>query len=179
MNKLISRDQWKAYMDTGTADAPVYSLIGEGFTSFSESKNPKEYSRQYIHERTERTDVVGYAPSISYSTDVYSEDPVIRKIIEITDRELIGTDAQVTVYLVNEWEEVEGGLRAYQRRYAVIPDARGDGTDAMIYSGTLKAVGDIVEGVWDGTAKKFTAGEAAAPEAADDPEQTAEDPEET
>ncbi len=158
MNKLISRDQWKAYMDTGTADAPKNSLIGEGFTSFSESKNPKEYSRQYIHERTERTDVVGYAPSISYSTDVYSEDPVIRKIIEITDRELIGTDAQVTVFLVNEWEEVEGGLRAFQRRYSVIPNTRGDGTDTMIYSGTLKAVGDIVEGVWDNSTSTFTAG---------------------
>ncbi len=178
-SKLISRDQWKAYMDVGSAGASAAALIGEGFTSFSESKNPKEYSRQYIHERTERTDVVGYASSIAYSTDVYSEDPVILKIMEITDHEYIGTDAQVTIWLVNEWEAAEDGkMSAYERRYAVIPDGKGDGTDAMIYTGTLKAVGDLVPGSWDNKNKKFTAANSdAGSEDVTEPEGT--DPEGT
>ena len=30
--------------------------------------------------------------------------------------------------------------------YAVIPDSDGDGTDALVYSGSLKSVSDIEEG---------------------------------
>ncbi|MDE6502057.1 MAG: hypothetical protein K2L10_08240 [Ruminococcus sp.] len=41
----------------------------EGFTDLGYSQNPKEYSRQYVDEEFERTDIVGYAPSISYSFD--------------------------------------------------------------------------------------------------------------
>ena len=40
-----------------------------GFTEGSISKNPKEYSRQYIDEDGEQTDVVGYSPSMSYAFD--------------------------------------------------------------------------------------------------------------
>lgn len=157
-NTLVSRNQWEAYMNVGTADSVANELIGEGFTSFSESKNPKEYSRHYVHEKTERTDVVGYASSISYSADIYSQSQVIKRIIEVTDKELIGTDAQVTITLVNKWESTaENVYTAYQRKYAIIPDKKGDGTDALIYTGTLKAVGDAVSGTWDATAKTFTA----------------------
>ena len=67
-NKLVTRDEWLAYMEIGSE----YHLIGEGFTSFSESKNPKEYSRHYVHERSERTDTTGFSPSIAYSCDVYT-----------------------------------------------------------------------------------------------------------
>lgn len=189
---LINRYQWRAYMNTGTVNAANWKLMGTGFTQLSESKNPKEYSRQYVHEKTERTDVVGYAPSLAYSVDVYDDDPVIAKIVEVTDKELIGTDAQVEIVAVNTWDAIESyvkttdesivpgktyytkngdtytavdepsaeGLgdyyerntaaRAYKRTYAVIPDARGDGTDALIYTGTLRAVSDIIEGTWTG-----------------------------
>lgn len=160
-NALVSRNQWEGYMDVGSAGAVENELIGEGFTSFSESKNPKEYSRHYVHEKTERTDVMGYASSISYSADVYSENAVIGKIIEVTDKELTGTDAQVTITLVNKWESsTNGDYIAYQRRYSIIPDGKGDGTDALIYTGTLKAVGDAVAGTWNADTKTFTANTA-------------------
>lgn len=35
---------------------------------------------------------------------------------------------------------------ATKRTYAVIPDSDGDGTDALVYSGSLKAVSEIEEG---------------------------------
>ena len=162
MSVLVTRDQWQAYMDAGEANTPAFSLVGEGFTSFSESKNPKEYSRQYVHEKTERSDVVGYAPSISYSVDLHTGDPCCEKIAKITDSEAIGAAALVTIVTVNLWEEdssTTGSFKAYKRTYSVIPDGKGDGTDAMIYTGTLKANGDAVEGLFALQTKTFTAKE--------------------
>lgn len=156
VKKLVQRNQWASYMNTGTGDQEDYNLMGDGFTQLSESKNPKEYSRQYVNMATEATDVVGYAPSIAYSCDVYSGDPCIKKILEITDGEYVGTDAQVSIVNVNRWDGEETARAATRRKYAVIPDSKGDGTDALVISGNFKAVGDIEKGTFDEKTKKFT-----------------------
>ena len=165
VSKLVSRSELRSYMNTGTTVAPAFSLIGEGFTNLSEAKNPQEYSRKYVSERTERTDVVGYAPSISYSVDVYTNNPVIKKIRDVTDKEMIGTDAQVEIVVVEHFSDGtinESSLVAYKRTYAIIPDAKADGTEALVYTGTFKAVGDITKGTFDANTKSFTAEEATA-----------------
>jgi len=154
---LVSRAEFQSFMNTGTAETPEYNLIGEGFTDFSEAKNPKEYSRQYVHEKTERTDVVGYATSFAYSFDTYTNNPVITKLRKVHDEELIGTDAQVDIVGVNLFEGTEGSRTAFQRRFAIIPDAKGSGVEALVYSGTLKAVGDIKKGTFNESTKTFTA----------------------
>ena len=61
------------------------------FTAFSKSSNPKEYSRQYVDEAFEQTDVVGFSPSISYTFDLYTNTPVHKEIVSITDGELPGS----------------------------------------------------------------------------------------
>lgn len=161
-SKLVSRSELRSYMNVSTGDvAAVYELIGEGFTSLTEAKNPKEYSRQYIHEKTERTDVVGYAPSLDYSVDIYTNNKVIKRIREITDKEMIGTDAQVSIVTVEMFSDStvdNTKCVAYERKYAVIPDSKGDGVEALVYSGTFKAVGDIVTGTFNVDTKAFTVG---------------------
>ena len=160
---LVTRDQWRAFMNTGTGETPEYHLIGEGFTSFAEAKNPKEYSRQYVHEKTERTDVVGFAPSIAYSADMHSGDPCVERVVKAHDEEQIGNDARVDILVFNMWEKGTGDTSyvAYKRTYAIVPDSKGDGTEALIYSGNLKAVGESEKGTatigTDGTAT-FAAG---------------------
>lgn len=161
-NKLVMRNEWAAYAEVEGTEGKAYALIGEGFTSLTESKNPREYSRQYVHEKTERTDVTGYASSLAYTCDTYSEDPVIQHIVKVTDNEYVGTEAQIKVCSVNKWVTiggVSGTYEAYERTYAIIPDAKGDGTDALVYSGTLRAVGDSVKGEFNEETKKFTASE--------------------
>ncbi len=155
---LIMRDKWAAYMYCSLAATPGYNLIGEGFTDLSESKNAQEYSRHYVHERTERTDVTGYASSISYSADVYDDDPVVQEVIAISDQELVGSSAQRDVVSVNLFKQVSANVyEARKRPYAVIPDSKGDGTDALIYSGNMKAVGDAVAGTFNTSTKTFNA----------------------
>ena len=156
---LVLRNKFASFMNTGTKVSPVWTLMGEGFTSLKEGKNPNEYSRHYVHEVTERTDVVGYATQIDYTTDTYTENPVINKIAEVSDKELTGTAAQVEILNVNMFKDSGSdsshAYEAFKRTYAIIPDSKGDGTDALIYSGSFKAVGDIEIGTFNGTA--FTA----------------------
>lgn len=147
---IVKRADRQHYMNTGSEENPVWTLIGEGFTSFTESKNALSYQRRYIHEITKRTDVTGYAPVIDYEFEVYSGNPAIEKIRRITDCELVGEDARVEILCVDLFDESEtsGVYHAIRRRYSVIPDECGEGTDALVYTGTLKAVGDISEGTF-------------------------------
>lgn len=164
MPKLVTRSELRTYMDVGASGTPSFTLMGEGFTSLSESKNPQEYSRKYVHENTERTDVVGYAPSIAYSVDVYTDSPVIKKIRDVTDQELVGADAQVDLveaelFDAKSTDETTGEVTecpAKKRKFAIIPDAKADGTDALIYTGNLRAVGDVTTGKWNDKTKTFT-----------------------
>lgn len=159
-NELVLRCQFESYMKCGTGNAESYHLIGEGFTAFPEAKNPVEYTRKYVNDKTERTDVISYAPSISYSCDAISADPCVQKIMNITDNELLGIETYVEIINVNCWENVgspeQSICKASKRTYAVIPDTKGDGTEALIYSGTLKAVSDPVFGTFNRDDKVFS-----------------------
>ena len=197
-SELVLRYQWESYMKCGSGLDAAFQLIGEGFTTFPEAKNPKEYTRKYVNYKTEKTDVIGYSPSIGYSCDVITNEPVVNEIVDITDNELIGSDTHREVVSVNCWEEKEryfktsdsaidssktyytksgdnytavaepnvsnistyyekiSGYAAFKRTYSIIPSNKGDGTDALIYTGTMKAVSDVIIGIFDRTSKTFT-----------------------
>lgn len=145
---LVKRSQRVAYMDTAIPEGPASFERMTGFTSMTNAKNPKEYSRQYVDMDTETADVVGYAPSINYSFDRYSNNPVHEKISKIHDGELLGNDTHVDIVVVDLFKKSSTGNKyhATKRTYAVIPDSDGDGNNALIYSGSLKAVTEIEVG---------------------------------
>lgn len=147
MRSIIRRSRRVAFMDTDKAGStPKYERMTD-FSTFSGAKNPKEYTRQYVDESSERSDVTGYSPSISYSFDRHTETPVHDRIASIHDDELLGSDACVDIVVVDLFEKSEDGqLKAKKRTYSVIPNVDGDGTDALVYSGTLRAASDFVDG---------------------------------
>lgn len=146
--KLVKRSQKVAYMDTATSAGPASFERMTGFTALTNAKNPKEYSRQYIDEDAERSDVVGYAPSIEFSFDRHLNNKVHEKIVEIFDKELVGNDTHVDIVTVDLTKKSGAGEKyhAVKRKHSIVPDSDGDGTDAMIYSGTFKAVGAVEVG---------------------------------
>ena len=153
IKKMVRRSQRLSFMNTGTTAEPVWSRM-TGFTSVKDSKNPKEYTRQYVDMDMESADVVGYSNSVDYSFDRYTNTPVHERIAEITDDELMGTDAHVEIVTVDLF--TEGKFVARKRTYAVIPNGSGDGTDALIYSGSFKAVTEIEKGTATTTDKWLT-----------------------
>lgn len=146
LDKIAKRSDKIAFYGIVNGENVEYKRM-RGFTELSINKNPVEYSRRYIDEKTERNDVVGYAPSISYSFDKFSDDAVHNDIITVADDELIGADAVRSIILVDlTAENADGGYPAVSRSWSVIPDSEGNDTDAYTYSGTLKANGDIIKG---------------------------------
>ena len=117
----------------------------EGFTDLSYSQNPKEYSRQYVDEEFERTDIVGYAPSISYSFDRYTNNEVLTDIVKITENEYVGDLMKRRIVTVDLSGIDVGDGNAKMREYSVIPDTNGDTTDCLTYSGNFKARGALVD----------------------------------
>ncbi|MBO5649451.1 MAG: hypothetical protein J6S76_06005 [Clostridia bacterium] len=152
---LITRSAMRSYLSVDG----VYNEIGEGFTDFTENKNPREYSRRYIHESTERTDLVGFAPSVTYAFDVCDADCVQEHLLKMTMEEEVGADARVTVVTAFLYRpgEREGCVRAIRRAYTVCPARLGSGTEALICSGTMKACAEAEVGEFDPQARLFYA----------------------
>lgn len=128
-----------------TDDATTFNRM-RGFTDMGKSSNPSEYSRRYVDERTERSDVTGYAPEISYAFDQTKGDNVQKVIVDITDNEVTGKKVTIVTVDFSQEGNTEGSYVARKREYSVIPDSDGDSTDAYTYSGSFKAAGDIVKG---------------------------------
>jgi len=156
VNNLITRDQWEARMNTGSRARPVWSLVGEGFTSLAEDKKPKEYSYQHFDEPWEYVDVVGYSPSLAFSVDVHSGDPVVSELMYIADHELVGADARREIIIINKWDPIAPGIyRAYRRQYSIISAARADHAGVMTCSGTMRACGRLEIGAFDSSTNQF------------------------
>ena len=122
----------------------------EGFTELSNSKGTKEYTRQYVDEDFERTDVNGYSPEKSYSFDRYKNHPVLDDIIYITENELIGQAMVRGIVCLDMTTAVSNNGTTWtaegkMRKWAVVPDTDGDTTDCMTYSGTFKCRGEMVD----------------------------------
>lgn len=145
--QLVGRHKRVAFMDVSTGGSGATYTRMTGFTSMSEGKEATEYSRQYVDEATERTDVVGYATSYDYEFDRYTNDPVCERLSTIADDELVGSEAQVDIVTVDIFtEDTQKRAIARKRTYSVIPDTTGDGTDALIYSGSFSAASKITKG---------------------------------
>ncbi len=144
--KLVKRNQKVAYMDVSTTEIPNFQRMRK-FTEISTSKNAVEYSRTYVDEDGETTDITGYGEEKSYAFDQYTNNPVHQKIVDITENEKTDDDALVKVLVVDKTQAIGNGFKARLRTYAVVPDTEGDATEAYTYSGTLKRNSKYTVGV--------------------------------
>ena len=162
---LVMRDEMRSYMDVSPSDTtPTYELIGDGFTDATTSLNPNTYDRQYIHERTGQSDVVSYAPSMAYTADMDTEDPVLAFIWDVGNKRKIGSEATTTIVTVMMWEKgtATDTYKAYLQKIAIVPDNPGSGAAGtpLALSGNFKYKGYAVEGSWNESNKTFTPDEA-------------------
>ena len=119
----------------------------QGFTSIVTNKNPQTYTRRYVDEPFEQSDVVGYSPSIAYTFDRFAGNAVHDDIIAISDRELTGDDAVRSIIIVDLAAPSGNGYPAVKRDFAIIPDSEGSDTDAYTYTGTMKVKSEMTSGI--------------------------------
>ena len=88
--KLKKRSEKLSFMEvkptTGSGESTFVRL--EGFTTQTFNANATEYSRRYVDEDTDRTDVTGYAESINYNFDQYVGQKALEEIVK-----MVGMDA--------------------------------------------------------------------------------------
>lgn len=138
---VFKRSDKVAFFGVPSEDGTYTFHRMKGFDDISTSKNPKEYSRQYVDEDFEQTDVVGYNPSIAFNFDRIKENAVHNDIISIYDNEKVGADAVRPIVIVDMSDK-----SAIKREFAVIAENEGSGTEAYKYSGTFRVKGDKVVG---------------------------------
>ncbi len=145
--KLVKRSDKVSFFGNVSNGTETFNRM-RGFTTMSGSKNPMEYSRQYVDEEFETTDVTGYSPSIEFGFDQYSGDAVHDEMVEILDNEKTGTEARRNIVTVDFSQpgETAGTYKAVKREYAIIGDSEGDSMDAYTYSGTFRSTGKRIEG---------------------------------
>lgn len=142
MGNLVKRCDKLAFYGVKSGSETIYKRMS-GFTDMSVSKNAKEYTRQYIDEEFEQSDVVGYSPSIAFAFDSYSDNDVHNDIIKISDEELTGSDAVRDIIIVDTTNgNNTEGYYAIKRSFAVVLEGEGNGTEAYQCSGTFKVKGE-------------------------------------
>ena len=161
--KLVKRSDKVSFLGCLDGNTETFNRM-RGFTTLSGSKNSIEYSRQYVDEEFETTNVVGFSPSLDFAFDQYTDDEAHAEMVEILDGEFTGTEARRNIVTVDFSQPIEGETDSYKatkREYAIIGDSEGDSTDAYTYSGTFRSTGKRITGTAtvsnDGTTATFTA----------------------
>lgn len=166
--KLVLRHEVLTFMKPlkidgkNTFDEKYHRLYG--FTELSETANPQEYTRKYIDEARERTDIVGMTKTSSFNLDYHEGDLVHADIKNMYDKELTGTNTEREFIAVELFKDVKytetptlqtketktgeakTGKRAILRKYTVIISDSG-GEEAVTFAGSFNVSGDRIEGI--------------------------------
>lgn len=157
---IATREELLSYMNTGTAETPVWSLIGAGFTDLTEALNPVTKDSHYIHQKTGTSSVIGYAPTFTFAAELDKGDPVAAYIANIGREHKVGADCETDIINVYTWVDgsAEGTKLAYRQHVAIKVDNSGSGVggEAVGLAGALLYKGDAIKGDFNATTKTFT-----------------------
>ena len=162
--KLVGRHEKVAYYGIADESGNIVYHRMCGFTKMDTSKNPIEYSRRYIDESFEQTDVVAISPSIAFTFDRYSGNVVHDDIVEISDNEILGEGAVRSIVVADlSTDEGNRKCRAVKRDFSIMVESEGNSFDAYTLSGTMSTKGEKIFGVAtiseDGKTLTFSADE--------------------
>ena len=137
--------------------------LGGVITELTESSNPEESEKQYIHQKSKVVKVTGFSNEFPITMDMVKGDVVFEDFYNIWYERLTGTDAQRDHYIVNLWEPVEEQGTVVPNTYKArkitqtvsITEANGDAGAQKQITGSLKG-GDFVYGTFNVSTKAFT-----------------------
>lgn len=157
MKDIMTYDE-AHYFNVGSYDATEYKLGGV-ITQLDENSNPKESTKQYIHQKSETVNVTGFSNEFPITMDMVKGDEVFEDMYSIFRDRKTGTDAKRKHVIVELWNPVEGSTGTYKAReilqsVEVSGKTANPGEQATI-SGSLKG-GDFVNGTFNVSTNKFT-----------------------
>ena len=145
------------YFDVGTSEQSDIQLGGV-ITEMTESTNPKETEKQYIHQKASITKTTGYANEFPITMDMVKGDKVFENFYEKFYLRKTGNDLNIDHYIVNLWEN-ETEANTYKARKITqtvsITECNGAAGEQKQITGSLKG-GDFVYGTFNTSTKTFT-----------------------
>lgn len=145
-------------VDSSVTPATTTITLGGVITSLTESSNPKETTKQYIHEKASRTNVTGFDNEFPITMDMVAGDEVFEDFYGIFYNRSTGADAKRDHYIVNLWQPTETA-NVYKARKITqtvsITEANGEAGEQKQITGSLKG-GNFVYGTFNTSTKAFT-----------------------
>lgn len=128
------------YINTGSKESPVWSLVGEGFYLFDEKTSCEIFSRRYFHENMTCADISEFSTEISFEVRLDSDAESAVKLCEIYEGLAEGQDNTVEILSLSRGEEKDypGAFRAHLREYELLP------TEYLRTRGCLTAAGKLL-----------------------------------
>lgn len=146
------------YFNVGGSDTEDIELGGV-ITELTESANPTEAEKQYIHQKSKTTKVTGFSNEFPITQDLVKGDKVCDYMYGLFYNRKTGTDLNMDHYIVNLWEPVADQENTYKARKITqtceISEGNGAAGEQKQITGTLKG-GDFVYGTFNTSTKKFT-----------------------
>lgn len=132
--------------------------LGGVITEMTESSNPAENEKHYIHQKSSTTKVTGYANEFPITMDMVQGDEVSEDFYNLFYTRATGSDLERDHYIVNLWEsEGENTYKARKIRQTVsITEATGGAGEQKQITGSLRG-GDFEYGTFNVSTKTFTA----------------------
>lgn len=158
-SKKVKRSQFALFLNTGTAETPIWSLIGDGVTEMSIAYNPQTSEVVYINQDSGVTDVESYKPTIAAPMTAMAGDPVFDYVDAIRMKRKVLTDCVTECLLVYLYKDEQSGAYPAEKNACgvQIDEFGGAGGESTKLSFTLNLQGNAVSGVFNPTNKTFTA----------------------
>ena len=156
MQDIMAYDE-AHYFDVGTSETPDIELGGV-ITEMTESTNPKETEKQYIHQKSSITKTTGYANEFPITMDMVKGDKVFENFYEKFYLRKTGNDLNIDHYIVNLWENGTEANTYKARKInqtVSITECNGAAGEQKQITGSLKG-GDFVYGTFNTSTKTFT-----------------------
>lgn len=157
---VINRHENLNYAKWDGIEKPV--LAGTGITDWTEDVSPNTDDGQYINEKNQHSNMMGYTPSVSYSGELIPGNDFVRHIYEVGKKKKVGE--VFTAYEVETWAPVEGGNGEYACHMAVYEiqpsnPGSGEGGGKIALEGTFAQKGESLHGKYNISTGTFTEGE--------------------
>lgn len=134
-------------------------VLGGVITEMTESSNPKEKNKQYIHQKSETVTITGFSNEFPITMDMVKNDKVFEYAYNLFRYRKTGTDLNIPHYIVNLWEPVENQENTYKARKIIqscnITECNGAAGEQKQITGSLKG-GEFVYGTFNTSTKTFT-----------------------
>lgn len=154
----IKRSLLATFLNTGTSEEPVWSLIGDGVTEQTISYNPQKNDETYINQNSGVTDVESYKPTISNPMTAMKGDEVFEYVDALRIKRAVLDESVTEILIVYLYKTAaEGAYPAERNRCGIqIDDFGGAGGESAKLNFTVNLQGDATHGTFNPSTKAFT-----------------------